>query len=83
MILLDFLECPDYAFEKILNWARTSFVAGFDFNPKCKKRWGNVKWMLKSVHNSHLMLPSLKKINLPVPLPDADTLDIICCKLKL
>ena len=36
-----------------------------------------MKWMLKSVHNSHLMLPSLKKINLPVPLPDFDTLDVI------
>jgi hypothetical protein len=34
MIFLDSLKCPDYAFEKILNWARTSFVAGFDFNPK-------------------------------------------------
>jgi hypothetical protein len=77
MILLDSLECPDYTFKKIMNWARTSFVAGFDFNPKCKKRWGNMKWMLKSVHNSHLMLPSLKNINLPVPLPDVDTLDII------
>ena len=32
MILLDSLECPDYAFKKILRWARTSFVAGFDFN---------------------------------------------------
>jgi hypothetical protein len=78
MILLDSLECPDYAFEKILNWARTSFVAGFDFNPKCKKRWGNVQWMFKSVHNSHQMLPSLKTIDLLEPLPDADTLDVIC-----
>jgi hypothetical protein len=37
MLLLDSLECPDYAFEEILNWAQNSYVAGFDFNPKCKK----------------------------------------------
>ena len=77
MILLDSLNCPDYAFEKILNWARTSFVAGFDFNPKCKKRWGNVKSMFQMIHKSDEMLPSLRQINLPVPLADVDTLDVI------
>ena len=77
MLLLDSLECPDYAFEEILNWARTSYVAGFDFNPKCKKRSGNLKWMYKSIHNSIQMLPSLKRIDLPDLLSHASTMDVI------
>jgi hypothetical protein len=40
MILLDSLECPNYIFEKNLSWARTCFLARFDFNPKCKKTLG-------------------------------------------
>ena len=36
MLLLDLMECPNYAFEEIMKWARTSFESGFDFNPKCK-----------------------------------------------
>jgi hypothetical protein len=34
------MECPDYAFKKIMEWARTTcFEAGFDFNPKRKHAW--------------------------------------------
>jgi hypothetical protein len=77
ILLLDSLACPDYAFEEILNWARNSFVSGFDFNPKCKKRGGNLKWMYESIHNSFQMLPSLKTIDLPEPLPHASTMDVI------
>ena len=33
MLLLDLMECPDYAFKEIMMWAHTSFEAGFDFNP--------------------------------------------------
>jgi hypothetical protein len=38
MYLLDAMECPDYAFKAIMEWARKCFEAGFDFNPKCKTR---------------------------------------------
>ena len=76
-MLLDSLACPDYAFEEILNWARNSYLSGFDFNPKCKKRSGNLKWMYESIHNSFQMLPSLKTIDLPDPLPHASTMDVI------
>jgi hypothetical protein len=34
--------------------------------------------MFQSIHNLHQMLPSLKTIDLPEPLPHADTLDVIC-----
>ena len=36
MYLLDLMECPDYGFKMIMEWARKSFEAGFDFNPKCR-----------------------------------------------
>ena len=41
--LLDSMECPDYAFRAIMEWAHDSYAAGFDFNPKCKSRSGNFK----------------------------------------
>jgi hypothetical protein len=36
MYLLDEMECPDYAFQSIMEWAHKWYEAGFDFNPKCK-----------------------------------------------
>ena len=78
MLLLDSMQCPDYAFEKIMEWARTSFQAGFDFNPQCTTRLGNLKWMYGSLHNSSKMLPHLETIVLPDPLPYASKLDVIC-----
>ena len=78
MLLLDSMQCPDYAFEKVMEWARTSFQAGFDFNPQCTSRLGNLKWMYGSIHNSTKMLPHLESIVLPDPSPCADKLDVIC-----
>ena len=78
IFLLDSMECPDYAFRAILDWAQESFASGFDFNPKCKSRTGNLKWMFESFHNAKQMLPHLTKIDLPDPLPDCDTLEVIC-----
>lgn len=42
-----------------------------------QKRGGNLKWMYESIHNSFQMLPSLKTIDLPEPLPHASTMDVI------
>ena len=78
MLLLDSMQCPDYAFEKIMDWAHTSFQAGFDFNPQCSTCLGNLKWMYDFLHNSRWMLPHLKTIVLPDPLPYASKLDVIC-----
>ena len=78
MYLLDDMECPDYAFQSIMEWARNCFEAGFDFNPKCKTRLANLKWMYNSLHNSKQMLPSVVSIALPDPLPDAKSMDVIC-----
>jgi hypothetical protein len=78
MYLLDSMECPDYAFKEIMEWARTCFEAGFDFNPKCKTRLGNLKWMYDALHNAEQMLPHLESIQLPDPLPNVNSMNVIC-----
>ena len=72
------MECPDYAFKVLMDWARKSFEAGFDFNPKCKTRLANLKWMYAALHNAEQMLPHLESIKLPDPLPNVKTLNVIC-----
>jgi hypothetical protein len=68
MHLLDAMECPDYGFKVIMEWARKCFEASFDFNPKCKTRLGNLNWMYDAlVHNAEQMLPHLEPIKLPDP----------------
>jgi hypothetical protein len=61
-----------------MDWARNCFEAGFDFNPKSKTRLGNLTWMYNSLHNSKQMLPHVVSIDLPDPLPDAKSMDVIC-----
>ena len=78
MYLLDEMECPDYGFKVIMDWARTCFEAGFDFNPKCKTRSGNLKWMYDALHNAEQMLPHLENIKLPDPFPNVKTTNVIC-----
>jgi len=75
MYLLDAMECPDYAFKAIMEWARKCFEAGFDFNSKCKTRLGNLSWMYDALHNAEQMLPH---IELPDPLPHMKSLNVIC-----
>ena len=76
--LLDDMECPDYAFQCIMDWARNCFEAGFDFNPKSKTRLGNLKWMYDSLHNTKQMLPNDVLIQLPDPLPNTKSMNVIC-----
>jgi hypothetical protein len=78
MSLLNAMECPDYGFQTIMDWARKSFEAGFDFNPKSKTRLANLKWMYAALHNAEQMLPHLESIQLPDPLPNVKPLNVIC-----
>ena len=78
MYLLDEMGCPDYGFQVIMEWARKCFEAGFDFNPKCKTRLGNLNWMYAALHNAEQMLPHLESIELPEPLPNVTTMNVIC-----
>jgi hypothetical protein len=76
--LLDAMECPDYAFKAIMEWARKCCDAGFDFNPKSKTRLGNLKWMYDALHNAEQMLPHLEPIDLPDPLSNIKSMNVIC-----
>ena len=78
MYLLDEMECPDYAFQSIMEWAHKCFEAGFDFNPKFKTCMGNLNWMYDALHNAEQMLQHLEPIQLPDPLPNVKTLNVIC-----
>jgi hypothetical protein len=81
MYLLDDMECPDYAFKCIMDWARNCFKAGFDFKHKSKTCLGNLKWMYNSLHNAEQMLPNVVLIQLPNSLPDTKSMDVICYDL--
>ena len=61
-----------------MEWARTCFEVGFDFNPKCKTCLGNLKWMYDALHNAEQMLPHLESIPLPDPLPNVNSMNVIC-----
>ena len=78
MYLLDAMECPNYAFKKIMEWVHTCFEVGFDFNLKCKTCLGNLKWMYDALHNAEQMLPHLESIPLPDPLPNVNSVNVIC-----
>jgi hypothetical protein len=78
MYLLDDMECPDYAFQCIMDWARNCFEAGFDFNPISKTHLGHLKWMYDSLHNAEQMLPNVVPIKLSDPLPDTKSMGVIC-----
>jgi hypothetical protein len=78
MYFLDAMECPDYGFKAILEWAHKSFEAAFDFNLKCKTYLGNLNWMYDALHNAEQMLPHLEPIKLLDPLPNVKTMNVIC-----
>jgi hypothetical protein len=69
------MECPEYAFKAIMEWTRKCFEAGFDFNPKSKTRLGNLNGVYDALYNAEQMLPHLKSILLPDPLPNMKTMD--------
>jgi hypothetical protein len=76
--ILDEMECPDYAFQHVMDWAHTSYQAGFDFSPKCKTQLGNLRWMYDIIYNCEQMLPDLERIDLPDSMPTMKTMDVIC-----
>jgi hypothetical protein len=59
MYLLDAMECPDFEFRAIMEWALMCFEAGFDFDPKYKTRLGNLNWIYDVLHNAEQMLTHL------------------------
>ena len=72
--LLEDMNCPDTAVASIIDWARTSYNAGFKFNPKSKTRYGNIQWMKKMTVNNPAFYPKLE----PVQLNDDTKIDVVC-----
>ena len=71
--LLEDMNCPDSAVEKIIDWARESYNAGFDFKPSSKTRHGNLQWMKKMVVNNNAFYHQ----SIPVVLNEQTTIDVI------
>ena len=64
--LLDDMGCPDYATQRVLNWARISAQKKFDFQPKLETRDAILEDMRTSLldHGLKGMLPSVTEVPL-------------------
>ena len=62
LVILDSMECPDYAFEAIMQWASEFHQAGYDFAPKAKNRHSNITKFYHMIQGSHLMLPIVSQV---------------------
>ena len=71
--LLEDMNCPDDAVTRIIDWARTSYTSGFDFNPTSKTRYGNIQWMKKMIVNNAAFYPKIQN----VPLINDTTVDVV------
>ena len=60
--LLDSFGAPDYAVERIIEWAQDARRDGWDFNPKTKSRHGNIKWMYDTITNANHLLPKVQLV---------------------
>ena len=68
------IGAPNYAYKKIMNWAKDAFCTNYQFNPKAT----NYKSQIKAIENhSNLgdLRPKMKRVTLP---PDNLTLDVTC-----
>ena len=65
MKLLDGFAAPDYAVERIIEWASEAHQCGWDFVPKNKTRKGNVKWMYSMIKNAQHFLPKVRVVEHP------------------
>ena len=72
--ILEDMNCPDTAVTKIIKWAKTSYDAGFDFNPASKTRHGNLQWMKKMTVNNSAFFPKLETVHLN----DETKIDVVC-----
>ena len=64
MELLDTMNCPHYAFELIMQWAKEAYQAGYDFSPTTRTFQGQVKKIEKSF-KMEKMRPVPRRFTLP------------------
>ena len=61
--LLEDMNCPDTVVTKIIDWDRTSYNVGFDFNPTSKTQHGDIQWMKKMTVNNSVFYPKLETVH--------------------
>ena len=72
--LMQDIGAPNYAFKKIMNWAKDAYDTGYNFNP----RYTNYKSQIKKteeINNLNFLRPLTKHVTLP---PDNLELDVTC-----
>ena len=72
--LLEDMNCPDFVVTKIIDWARTSYNARFDFITTSKTCYGNIQWMKKIAVNNSAFYPKLETVHLN----DQTKIDMVC-----
>lgn len=59
MKLLDDMNCPDYAFPKLLEWAIENESKNVSLASSSRKRDANIRWMRNMLHNANALLPEI------------------------
>ena len=72
------MNCPDTAVTKIIDWAREAYMAGFEFKPASKTRYGNLQWMKKMIVNNNAFYHE----SIPVVLNNQTTVEVISYNFK-
>ena len=72
--LLEDMNCPEPTVTKIIDWARTSYNARFDFILTSKTRCGNIQWMKKMTVNNLAFYPKLETVYLK----NQTKIDVVC-----
>ena len=68
------IGAPNYAFKKILNWAKDAYSTGYQFNPRSTTYKSQIK-MIEKHSNLEFLRPTIKKVALP---PDNLMVDVTC-----
>ena len=79
--LITDMNIPNYAFKKIMEWAKDAYNSGYQFNPKATSYHSQIK-QLESFSNLSSVRPYVKPIALQNSLDDPSdttTLNVVCC----
>jgi len=64
--ILDDMNAPDYAFTKIMQWAKQAFQNGYNFEPTAgTSRKSNIQQLQNLCFQSKSLLPKVQTVNIP------------------
>ena len=75
------LNVPNYAFEKIMDWARDAYSSGYQFNPRATNYKSQIKQM-QNFSNLKYIRPHIKQAKLPNKRDepsDTTSINVVCC----